>query len=187
MNGVVLCGVRSTGTLRLGGALHQVRRHFEALAHHDQRHLELEQPVDRLAHRLRRQRGQVGHLGLRQDLDALGKEVLDEPHQRHARPMDVADRDLGGRGQRLGQLLELQFLLLVLEQAGRAQGLHGMGALGPDSRPPAGGNAPAGCSVAPGISPPCDARSSVRARAAVRRCADRRAAPACSPPRSACG
>src|SRR5258707_94375 len=61
---------------------------------------------------------------LRDDLDALGQEVLDEAHQGHARAMDVAHTDLAARGQRFRELLELELLLLILEQSRRAQRLH---------------------------------------------------------------
>ena len=47
---------------------------------HDERHRELKQAVNRLAARPGRQGREIGKLGLAQNLDALGQEVLDEPH-----------------------------------------------------------------------------------------------------------
>jgi hypothetical protein len=110
--------------LTLVGALGEVGGQLERLGHHDARNLELEQAVDGAAAVVFRELREVDALGLADDLQALGQEVLDEAHEAHPGAMDVAHRDVALGGQRLGQELEPQLLALILEQASHGQALH---------------------------------------------------------------
>ena len=112
-------------------ALQEPVRKLEPLGHDDGGHGELEEPVQRLGPSLRAQRPEVGDLGAAEDLDPLEEEVLGIAHQRHAGPVDVADRDRHPRFEALREDLERERLALLLVElrdgdlcrANRAQGL----------------------------------------------------------------
>jgi hypothetical protein len=127
------------GALQLVRPLQKIGRHVQRLRDHDARHRELEQPVDRLPGRGVGKLREVRELGLAQHLDALGQKVLDESHERHAGAMDVRHRHVTARRERLREDRELEFGLLLLEQAGGREFVHdARGAQGRARRRPAG-------------------------------------------------
>jgi hypothetical protein len=106
------------------GGRDQLRRRLEPLRHDEARHVRGEEPAQHVDGALARERGEVGELGVAEDLHALLVQVLgepgeDEPGLLDARRRDAAREPLLARHER-----EPKVELLVVEQGPDADGVH---------------------------------------------------------------
>ena len=116
------------------GQLEHLRRDLLALGDEDAGQLELEELLQRLAPLLRRERVEVGDLGLPEDVQPVGREAAGVPGQRQPRPGHLGVGQLTVEPQLAGQGLELERIAAAGEEVPESEHQSGLACEGRERR-----------------------------------------------------